>query len=54
MKLTDQTRGEWFRDGQVDESQRIRKKSEEDIGMELLEIEEDACSENWSSVIDSS
>ena len=35
-------------------SQWIREESGEDISMELLDIEEGACSENWSSEVGSS
>ena len=47
-------RGGWFRGGQVNESQRIEEESREDIGMELLDIEEDVCLEKWSSEVGSS
>ena len=46
-------RGEWFRGGQVNESQRIREESREDIGIELLDIKAGACLENWSNEVDS-
>ena len=47
-------RGGWFGGGQVDGSQRIGGESRENIDMELLNIEEGACSENWSSEVGSS
>ena len=38
----------------MDGSQWIGGESGEDIGMELLDIEEGACLENWSSEVGSS
>ena len=38
----------------MDGSQWIREESREDIGMELLNIKEGACLENWSSEVVSS
>ena len=31
-----------------------QRESREDIGIELLDLKEGACSENWSSEVDSS
>ena len=47
-------RGGWFGGGQMDGSQWIGGESGKDIGMKLLDIKEGACSENWSSEVDSS